>query len=42
MTKYDVIVAGGGFAGICAAVSAARLGAKTLIIEKSGSFGGAA
>lgn len=42
MKKYDVIVAGGGFAGVCAAVSAARLGAKTLIIEKSGSFGGAA
>lgn len=38
--SYDVIVAGGGASGIAAAVSAAELGAKVLIIEKSGTLGG--
>ena len=38
--KYDVIVAGGGPAGISAAVSAARLGAKTALIERYGILGG--
>jgi hypothetical protein len=38
--SYDVIVAGGGPAGIGAAVSAARNGAKTLVIERYGCFGG--
>ncbi len=42
MKKYDVIVLGGGFAGIGAAIGAAREGARVLIIEKSNSFGGAA
>ncbi len=42
MNKYDIIVAGGGFAGVCAAVAAARLGKRTLLIEKEGSLGGAA
>ena len=42
MKKYDVIVLGGGFAGVSAAVSSARLGAKVLIVEKSNCFGGAA
>lgn len=42
MQKYDVIVAGGGFAGTAAAISAARGGAKVLIIDKGNSFGGAA
>lgn len=37
----DVLVAGGGPAGISAAVMAAEAGAKVLIIEQSGSFGGA-
>lgn len=37
---YDVIVAGGGPAGIAAAVSAARLGAKTALIERYGILGG--
>ena len=37
----DVLVAGGGPAGVSAAVSAAEAGAKVLIIEQSGSFGGA-
>ena len=39
---YDVIVAGGGIAGIAAAVSAARNGAKTLLIEKQVNLGGLA
>ena len=38
--EYDVIVAGGGPAGIAAAVSAARLGAKTVLIERYGILGG--
>ena len=29
--EYEVIVCGGGPAGVCAAVSAARAGAKTLL-----------
>ena len=37
---YDVIVAGGGPAGVAAAVSAARLGAKTAIVERFGILGG--
>ena len=39
-TEYDVIVVGGGSAGICAASQAARAGAKTLLIEKSSCLGG--
>ncbi len=39
-TDYDVIVVGGGPAGSAAAASAAREGAKTLLIEASGSLGG--
>ncbi len=38
---YDVIVAGSGPAGIAAAVSSARMGAKTLLIEWQGCVGGA-
>ena len=38
--EYDVIVVGAGVGGICAAVSAARLGAKTLLIEKMDEIGG--
>jgi hypothetical protein len=37
---YDVIVAGGGIAGISAAVAAARNGATTLLIERYGFTGG--
>lgn len=37
---YDVIVVGGGPAGCTAAASAAREGAKTLLIEATGSLGG--
>ncbi len=39
-TRYDVIVAGGGPAGVCAAIAAARAGAKTLLVEQSDCFGG--
>ena len=38
--EYDVIVAGGGPAGIAAAVSAARAGARTALIERYGILGG--
>lgn len=37
---YDVVVCGGGTAGSCAAVAAARLGARTLIVEQMGFLGG--
>lgn len=40
--KYDVIVVGGGPAGIMAALASGRLGASTLLIEKNGFLGGAA
>ncbi len=39
--EYDVIVVGGGLTGVAAAVSAAREGMKTMLIEKSGFLGGA-
>ncbi len=38
--EYDVIVAGSGPAGVSAAISAGRNGAKTLIIESCGRLGG--
>lgn len=38
--QYDVAVCGGGFAGISAALAAARHGKKTLLIEKSYLLGG--
>jgi hypothetical protein len=37
---YDVVVAGGGMAGIAAALAAARTGAKTALIEQAGWLGG--
>ena len=37
---YDVVIAGGGFAGVGAAVAASRDGAKTLVVERFSSFGG--
>ena len=40
MIKYDVIVIGAGSAGVIAALSSARSGAKTLIIEETSTFGG--
>lgn len=42
METYDVIVAGGGSAGVAAAVGAARSGARTLLIERGPCLGGAA
>lgn len=38
--SYDVIVVGGGAAGVTAAVQAARAGAKTALIEKNSLLGG--
>ena len=38
--SYDVIVVGGGMAGMCAAIAAARGGAKTAIVQNRTMFGG--
>lgn len=40
--SYDVIIAGGGLAGVMAAVSSAREGMKVLLVEKYGFLGGMA
>ena len=40
--KYELVVAGGGIAGVSAAVTAARKGVNTLLLEKSIQFGGLA
>src|SRR6267154_215156 len=39
--KYDVLVAGGGAAGVAAAVGAARTGARVGLVEAAGCLGGA-
>lgn len=39
-SQYDVIVIGGGTAGVIAAVQAGRAGAETLLVEKNGMLGG--
>ena len=40
LMKTDVLVCGGGPAGVCAAVSAARAGAKVVLAERFGCLGG--
>ncbi|TWT84412.1 3-ketosteroid-delta-1-dehydrogenase [Planctomycetes bacterium CA13] len=40
--KVDVVIAGGGTAGVFAALAAARTGAKTMLIESKGYCGGVA
>lgn len=40
MKVYDVIVAGGGSAGLIAALASARSGAHTLLIEETSNYGG--
>jgi len=40
--RYDVVVVGGGAAGLAAAVTAARVGARTALIERYGFLGGMA
>lgn len=39
---YDVVVLGGGPAGVCAAIEATRNGAKVLLVEAAGMLGGMA
>jgi FAD dependent oxidoreductase len=41
MNDYDVLVVGGGSAGVAAAIAASRCGARTLLLERSGCLGGA-
>ena len=38
--EYDVVVVGGGVSGCAAAIASARVGAKTILIEKFGVIGG--
>jgi len=38
--NYDVAVFGAGVSGLCAAIQAARLGKRTLLVEKNGMIGG--
>ena len=38
--KYDLVVVGGGIAGICAAISAARLGCKVALVQNRPVLGG--
>lgn len=40
MHETDVLVVGGGAAGVCAAVAAARAGVKTTLVERYGYLGG--
>ena len=38
--EADVLVAGGGMAGVCAAISAARHGAKVILVQDRSRLGG--
>ena len=38
--EYDVVVIGGGLSGICAAIAAARHGAKTALVQDRPVLGG--
>ena len=40
MLRYDVVVIGGGPAGLAAAISAHKNGAKTLLVEREARLGG--
>ena len=40
MKEFDVLVAGAGASGMCAAIAAAREGQRVLLLEKSGILGG--
>lgn len=40
MAEYDLIVVGGGMAGVCAAIQAARLGLRTTLLERELVLGG--
>ncbi len=42
LAQTDVLVVGGGSAGVCAAVAAARAGAEVVLVERYGSLGGLA
>lgn len=37
---FDVVVIGGGMSGLCAAIASARQGAKTVLVQDRGVFGG--
>ncbi|WP_434309394.1 FAD-dependent oxidoreductase [Hominifimenecus sp. rT4P-3] len=39
-SSYDVVVVGGGVAGVAAAIGASQAGAKTILLERSPYFGG--
>ena len=40
LAEADVLVVGGGPSGLAAAITSARAGAKTILMEKYGCFGG--
>lgn len=42
LARYDVVVVGGGFPGVCAGVAASRAGARVAIVERDGTLGGQA